>query len=135
MQPQFKIKTTKGVQTIFDIIRKKYVVLTPEEWVRQHIIHHMVFEKKYPTSLIAVERGIAIAGVMKRFDILIYKQASPWMIVECKSENIEINHQSLQQILAYNASLKASYLSITNGKTLHCYDIMKQCWLSTLPDF
>lgn len=135
MNAQLRIITSNGKERVYDPIRKKFVALTPEEWVRQHIIHHMVFEKKYPTSLIAVERGIAIAGVMKRFDILIYKQATPWMIVECKSENIEINHQSLQQILAYNASLKASYLSITNGKTLHCYDIAKQSWLSTLPDF
>lgn len=135
MNDKFKIKTTDGKQTIYDIIRKKYVPLTPEEWVRQHFLQYIIEVKKYPVSLIAVEKNIKIGPVTKRFDILIHKNAEPWMLVECKSETIQLNEPVLSQILAYNSTLKVKYLTITNGTTFHCFDIMKHAWSDELPGF
>lgn len=135
MTDKFKIKTIEGRETIFDIIRKKYVSLTPEEWVRQHFLQYVIHEKKYPPSLISVEKRIKIGGVSKRFDILIYKNAIPWMLVECKSESLDINDNSLGQILAYNSALKVKYLTFTNGKNIHCFDIANHIWSNELPSF
>ena len=135
MHIEFKIKSVEGKEYIFDLIRKKYLALTPEEWVRQQFLAYLIFEKKYPQSLIAVERVLKLGSLSKRFDILIYKNAVPWMIVECKRENISMNDDTLRQILAYNSSLKVQYLTITNGSTFHCFDIAQHLWSNQLPEF
>ena len=135
MNNPFRISTSKGRQVIFDPIRKNYVLLTPEEWVRQHFLFHIIHEKKYPLSLISVEKKIIVGGVPKRFDVLVFRNASPWMIVECKSEQIEINENTLRQILAYHSKLQANYLTITNGRSIHCFDIQKHSWSEDLPFF
>ena len=135
MDEKFQIKLIDGKECIYDIKRKKYVSLTPEEWVRQYFLHHIIYQKKYPSSMIAVEKQLSIGSLVKRFDILIYKQANPWMLVECKSEQIEINSQTLSQILAYNTSLKVKYLTITNGSTVFCFDTENRCWREELPNY
>lgn len=113
---EFKIKSSENTQYIFDIIRKKYVVLTPEEWVRQHVIHYLIIIKGYPKSLIAVEKQLTINKLKKRFDILVFnKKGVPELIVECKSPSIKISQNAFDQIARYNLKLKADYLMVSNG--------------------
>ena len=113
---QFEIKSNENKQLIFDKIRKKYVVLTPEEWVRQNFVSYLITEKKYPISLIAVEKQVTVNKLKKRFDILIFdKKGNHNIIVECKSPKIKITQESFDQIARYNLTLKADYLIVTNG--------------------
>lgn len=115
-QVNFKIKSNQNKQFIFDIIRKKYVVLTPEEWVRQHIIHFLITEKKYPKSLIAIEKQLTINKLKKRFDILAFNNKGlPQLIIECKAPSIKISQETFNQIARYNLKLNANYLMVTNG--------------------
>ena len=101
---------------IFDVIRKKFMVLQPEEWVRQHCIHFLIEEKKYPISLINVEKELKVNGLRKRYDIVIYNSdGSIHIIVECKSHKIKIDQSTFDQIARYNLTLNASYLMVTNG--------------------
>ena len=113
---KFKIKSNENKYSIFDIVRKKYVFLTPEEWVRQHFIHFLIEEKKYPISLIAVEKKVTINNLTKRTDILIFNaEGSPNIIVECKAPSIKLNQETFDQIARYNLKLNANYLIVTNG--------------------
>lgn len=113
---KFKIKSSENKYFIFDIIRKKYVVLTPEEWVRQHFIFYLIEEKKYPISLIAVEKKLTINKLTKRTDILVFsKDGLPNIIVECKAPTIKITQDTFDQIARYNLKLEANYLITTNG--------------------
>lgn len=111
----FRIKEENGREWIFDEVRRQWVRLTPEEWVRQNILQYLLQVKKYPASLIAVEKEIQLGELRKRFDILIYRNAQPWMIVECKEMNVPLGESTLRQILNYNIALRASYIVITNG--------------------
>ena len=118
---QFEIKSSENKQLIFDKIRKKYVVLTPEEWVRQNFVEYLLVDKKYPLSLIAVEKQVTVNKLKKRFDILIFdKKGNHNIIVECKSPKIKITQDSFDQIARYNLTLNAEYLIVTNGIT-HYY--------------
>jgi hypothetical protein len=113
---KFKIKSTKNKYAIFDIVRKKYVSLTPEEWVRQHLIHYLIEEKNYPISLIAIEKKITLNNLTKRTDILVFNaQGLPHIIVECKAPSIKISQHAFDQIARYNLKLNANYLIISNG--------------------
>ena len=115
-QAELKIKSNENKQFIFDIIRKKYVVLTPEEWVRQHIIHFLINVKKYPASIIAVEKQLTINTLKKRFDLLIFnKKGLPEIIIECKSPTTAITQTTFDQIARYNMALNANILMVTNG--------------------
>ena len=134
MSNSFDIKKIEGKDFIYDTIRKKYVSFTPEEWVRQSFIKYLIEQKNYPASLFSVEKIIKIGEVNKRFDILIYKNMSPWMLVECKREDVNIDEKSLVQILAYQSKLSVKYLTITNGKTTFCFDIEQGTWID-LPNF
>lgn len=100
---------------IFDPFRKKWVALTPEEWVRQNILQYISQVCQYPASLIAVEKSIQLGELTKRFDILIYKDDKPWMIIECKEANIEINDKTIAQLYQYQQVLEAQYLIASNG--------------------
>lgn len=105
---------------IFDAVRKRWVVLTPEEWVRQNFLQYIIHVKKYPSSLIAVEKEISLGELKKRFDIVVYgKDSKPWMIIECKEMNVALDKTVLDQVLRYNMVLQVPYLVITNGS--HCY--------------
>ena len=113
---QIKIEQRKGVNEIFDIIRKKWLILSPEEWVRQNILDYLLISKNYPASLIAVEKEIKLGELKKRCDIVVYnRQAKPWMIVECKEMNVPLSEKIMEQILRYHITLPAKYLLITNG--------------------
>lgn len=117
---QFRVKNSENKTAIFDIIRKKFVILTPEEWVRQHVLHFLVKEKKYPKSLINVEKQLIINGTKKRYDIVTFKtDGSIFLIVECKAPKISIKQETFDQIARYNLELKSDFLMVTNG--LHHY--------------
>lgn len=112
----FKLKSIKNKYFIYDIVRKKEVVLTPEEWVRQHIVHYLIEEKKYPISLIALEKKLTLNGLTKRTDILVFnRQGTPEILIECKATNIKISQDTFDQIAQYNMNLNATYLMVSNG--------------------
>lgn len=113
---KFRIKSNENKLFIFDILRKKYVSLTSEEWVRQHYIHYLIEEKNYPISLIAVEKKLIINQLTKRTDILVFNSSGePYIIVECKAPNVKINQDTFNQIARYNLKLNAKFLILTNG--------------------
>ena len=113
---QFKIKSSENKQLIFDPIRKKYVVLTPEEWVRQNFVQYLIKEKDYPISMIAVEKQLTLNSLKKRFDILIFNSdGSSKIIIECKAPSVKITQDTFDQIARYNLKLNADYLIVTNG--------------------
>lgn len=134
----FKIKETEGRQYIFDTIRKKYIVLTPEEWVRQHIIRYLVEVLKYPQSLISIEKKITFNNLTKRYDVVVFDRAmKPWMLVECKAPHIELNEATLHQLFTYQKVLQTPYGLITNGPQTYCcnLDLEQFQWLEALPQF
>jgi hypothetical protein len=115
-EPEFRIKKEKGTDLIFDQLRKKWVALTPEEWVRQNFVQYLIREKKYPASLIAIEKEILLGDLRKRFDVLVYtSNHRPWMIIECKSAGVKLSKEVFEQVLRYNISVPSVYLVITNG--------------------
>lgn len=116
--PPFDVRLKKnGVQTyIFDFIRKKWLVLTPEEWVRQHVLHYLIHVIKLPASKIAIEKEIQLNDLKKRFDIVVYDDVlKPLLIVECKAPYIQLDTSTIEQAKRYNLVLKANLLMITNG--------------------
>lgn len=120
----FKLKKAEGKVWIFDGIRKKYIVLTPEEWVRQHFIHYLVIGKQYPRSLIRVEGGLIYNELQKRTDIVVFnRQGQPWMIIECKSPELQVSPSTLMQAAVYNSTLKAQHIAVTNGLVHVCAHI------------
>jgi hypothetical protein len=111
-----RVKNGNGETMIFDIIRKKWLILTPEEWVRQHVLNYLVNEKKYPASTIAIEKEIVLNDVKKRFDIVVYNnKMEPSLMVECKAPYIELDASVLEQVKRYNLVMKAPLLMVTNG--------------------
>lgn len=133
----FRIKEENGKEWIFDELRKQWVRLTPEEWVRQNMLQYLVLVKKYPASLIAIEKEIALGDLKKRFDILIYKESKPWMIIECKEMNVVLNDSVLRQALNYNISIQADFIVITNGTDNYGFALQngKAESLPKFPDF
>lgn len=120
----FKIKTSENKTVIFDIVRKKYLILTPEEWVRQHVIHYLHFEKKYPLSLMSIEKQLKVNSLTRRTDVVVYNtMGNPFIIVECKAPSVSISQDTFDQIARYNLSLNANYLYVTNGLN-HYYSMM-----------
>lgn len=121
--PQYpiKIKEEGGQQYIFDSIRKKYLVLLPEEWVRQNFIQYLIQDKDFAASLIAIEKGLKLNELQKRADIVIYdRQAQPIVLVECKAPKVKINQEVFEQIARYNMVFKVPYLVVTNGMEHYC---------------
>ncbi|MGB5460239.1 MAG: type I restriction enzyme HsdR N-terminal domain-containing protein, partial [Eudoraea sp.] len=112
----FRFKSSENKQQIFDIIRKKFVSLQPEEWVRQHVIHYLSVDKKYPTSLINVEKTLSLNGLRKRYDVVVFNSdGSIHILVECKSPNVTVSQVVFDQIARYNMKMQAEYLMVTNG--------------------
>ncbi len=135
---KFKIIKKDAKHYIFDAIRKKNIFLTPEEWVRQHFVQYLITEKKYPKSLIALEKEIKVNGLKKRFDILVFNNKGEHeIIVECKAPTIKINQTTFDQIARYNLQLKAKYLIVTNGlKHYYCkidFENKKYLFLEDVP--
>jgi hypothetical protein len=117
----FKLKQDKDKTYVFDAIRKKYVLLTPEEWVRQHIIQFVIQEKKYPASLVAVEIGLKYNQLQKRADVLVYNNSGkPLLLIECKAPEVKITQEVFHQIALYNMTYKVAYLLVTNGLEHYC---------------
>jgi len=114
--PSFKIKMENEKDYIFDTIRKMWLLLTEEEWVRQNFLQYMTEVMHYPTQLIAVEKEILLGELKKRFDILVYNSSHrPWMLVECKATHVPLNEEVIQQVLRYNISVPVNFMIITNG--------------------
>lgn len=134
----FKTKQQGNQQFIFDEFRKKWVLLTPEEWVRQHFLYYLVQVKAYPAALIAVEKEIRLGELKKRCDIVVYKAQKPWMIIECKEQETALNEQVIAQILRYNITLAVAYLVITNGNYSRAFYIANSAAfteIDSLPDW
>lgn len=136
----FRLKNSEKKRQIFDPIRKKFIALTPEEWVRQHVIKFLTINLKYPKSLINVEREIQVLGTRKRYDIIIFNpDGSIYLIVECKAPSIDITQNTFDQIARYNLALNATYLMVTNGHN-HYYcqmDFISEnyIFLKSLPQY
>ena len=112
----FRFKNSENNSLIFDVIRKKFVVLTSEEWVRQHAVHFLISEKHFPTSLINIEKQIILNDTKKRYDIVVFNSdGSIYLIVECKAPSIAITQDTFDQIARYNLVTNAAYLMVTNG--------------------
>lgn len=136
----FRIKSKENKLYIFDSIRKKDLVLTEEEWVRQNFVSFLHKEKKYPLSLIALEKKCMVNNMTKRTDVVVYdKTGKPNIIVECKAPNIEINQDTFDQIARYNMSLNADYLIVTNGlQHYYCqmdHTLKKYMFLKEIPNY
>ncbi|HAF76017.1 MAG TPA: restriction endonuclease subunit R [Maribacter sp.] len=136
----FRVKNSENRPLIFDEIRKKFIVLTPEEWVRQHVVKFLIQEKNYPISHINVEKQITLNGLKKRYDIVVFKQDGKLdILVECKAPEITISQNTFDQIAQYNFKLNANYLMVTNGLA-HYYCQMdfvaeKYQFMQEIPDF
>jgi len=117
----FRLRTTGQSKEIFDSIRRKFVALTPEEWVRQHFLAFMVEHLKYPASLINLERGLIFNERKKRTDIVVHnRNGIPWMIVECKAPFVILNQETFYQAATYHLKLNVQYLVVTNGMKHYC---------------
>lgn len=137
---EYKIQEIEGKTCIFDIIRKKYVVLTPEEWVRQHYINFLITHQNYPKSLIKNESGLKYNQLKKRTDIVVYdREGKVFMIIECKSANEKLTQRVFEQLAIYNQTLQARYIAITNGlQNFICemnYDTRKYEFLKDVPSY
>lgn len=135
-----RIKSEEGNQFVFDIIRKKYLVLTPEEWVRQHFVHLMINHLGYPKSLIAVENGLKYFKNQKRSDIVLKnREGGNFLLVECKAPDIKLGRNTLTQISQYNKQLQAPYIAMTNGMQHFIWrynsDLEKYAQLKEFPKF
>jgi hypothetical protein len=136
----FRFKNSENKVAIFDEIRKKFIILTPEEWVRQHVTQYLLQEKKYPKSYINVEKLIKINDLTKRYDLVVFQpDGALFLLVECKAPEVKITQQTFDQIARYNLTLKAKYLMVTNGLNHYfCemdFENEKYVFLEQLPDF
>ncbi|MFC2101194.1 type I restriction enzyme HsdR N-terminal domain-containing protein, partial [Bacteroidota bacterium] len=127
-------------QEVFDIVRKKYVSLTSEEWVRQHIINYLIENKHVPASLLSVEKKLMYNRMTRRTDVVVYdRNANPKMIVECKAPQISIDQDVFDQIVRYNMILKVNYLMVTNGLQHFCckmqYEKMNYQFIESIPEY
>ena len=137
---EFKIKREADRLQIFDRIRKKWLILQPEEWVRQHVIWYLIEEKKYPSSLIAIEKSLKVNELSKRFDVVLFNNnGEPIMLIECKAPEIKIDEKTLHQALRYNSVIGAPYLLLTNGIDIYCGHInftkATFSYLKDVPDY
>lgn len=136
----FRFKNSENKAAIFDEIRKKFIILTPEEWVRQHVVQFFLQEKKYPKSYINVEKVLKINNLNKRYDLVVFNpDGSIFALVECKAPEIKISQNTFDQIARYNMTLKAQYLMVTNGHNHYfCQmDYQQECYhfMQELPSF
>jgi len=136
----FRFKNSENKIAIFDIIRKKFILLTQEEWVRQHVVWFLIEEKKYPKLLVNVEKVITLNGLTKRYDIVVYnKNGGIEILVECKAPSVKIDQTTFDQIARYNMVLNANYLMVTNGlEQYYCqmdYINKKYSFLKEIPNY
>ena len=136
----FRFKNNENKVSIFDEIRKKFIILTPEEWVRQHVVRFLLEEKKYPKSLINVEKVLKINGLRKRYDVVVFNSdGSIFILIECKAPEIKITQATFDQIARYNMTMNAQFLMVTNGLNHYfCqmdYENEKYTFLENLPNY
>ena len=136
----FRFKNSENKVSIFDEIRKKFILLTPEEWVRQHVIHFLLLDKNYPKSYINVEKLIKINDLSKRYDGVVFQpNGEIFLLIECKAPEVPISQQTFDQIARYNLVLKAKYLMVTNGLNHYfCqmdFENEKYVFLKELPEY
>jgi hypothetical protein len=137
-EPVFQVKRTESGELIFDPLRRKWLRLTPEEWVRQNFVQYLVQVKQYPAALIAMEKIIRLGELKKRFDILVYDQHHhPWMMVECKAPSVKLDETVLHQLLRYHISVPTGFLVISNGNTSYGWQKKDRnlLLLNELPDW
>ena len=137
---EVKITSNNGKYAIFDVLRRRYVALTPEEWVRQHFVHYLIHHKGYPQSLMANEVQVALNGTKKRCDTVLYQRdLSARMIIEYKAPDVEITQAVFDQITRYNIVLKVEYLIVSNGINHYCcridYSTLKYTFLPDIPAY
>lgn len=112
----FRFKNSENKVSIFDAIRKKFIILTPEEWVRQHVVQFLMIEKNYPKSLLNIEKVLQVNGLRKRYDIVVYNSdGTIHILIECKAPEVTISQSTFDQIAQYNMTLQSNYLMVTNG--------------------
>lgn len=117
----YKLKQQNGKTYIFDCIRKKYLVLTPEEWVRQNFIHFLINKKNIPRSLIVIEKGLKFNEMQKRADVLVFDgNKTPLVLIECKAASVKVTQETFYQIARYNMVFKVPFLIVTNGLNHYC---------------
>ena len=136
----FRFKNSENKVSIFDEIRKKFILLTPEEWVRQHVVQFLLQDKKYPKSYINVEKLIKINDLSKRYDVVVFQpNGEIFLLIECKAPEVPISQQTFDQIARYNLVLKAKYLMVTNGLNHYfCqmdFENEKYVFLKELPEY
>lgn len=136
----FRFKNSENKVSIFDEIRKKFILLTPEEWVRQHVVQFLLQDKKYPKSYINVEKLIKINNLSKRYDGVVFQpNGDIFLLIECKAPEVPISQQTFDQIARYNLVLKAKYLMVTNGLNHYfCqmdFENEKYVFLKELPEY
>ena len=137
---EFKLRAINTRQEIFDPVRHKFVTLTPEEWVRQHLIAYLTLIKGYPISMIGVEKQLLLNKLPKRFDLVIFgRNANPFLLVECKAPGVEITEKTFDQAARYNMLLQAEYFLITNGLEHYTcridYGNKQYVFIEDIPDF
>lgn len=137
---KFRFKSSENKVAVFDELRKKFLLLTPEEWVRQHVVQFLLQEKKFPKSLLNVEKQLKLNGLTKRYDVVSYKpDGSIHLVVECKAASVPITQETFDQIARYNLTLRAEYLMVTNGLYHYfCqldYEAEKYHFLKDLPEW
>ncbi|MEM8484844.1 MAG: type I restriction enzyme HsdR N-terminal domain-containing protein [Bacteroidota bacterium] len=137
---QFEIQEAEGRQVIFDNLRKKWLQLLPEEWVRQHVVQYLVQEKQVPAGLIGVEKGFQFQGMQRRADLIVHdRQGAPVLMVECKAPAVKITQDVFDQVARYNMVIHAEYLFVTNGLQHYCCkieaDTRQYSFLKELPVF
>lgn len=136
----FKLKSDGKKYLILDELRKKYLVLTPEEWVRQHIVQYLINFKNYPKGLISLEKGLRLNDLMKRTDVVVYDhQGNPLLLIECKAPEIKITQDVFDQAARYNSVYKLKYMIVSNGLEHFCAEIDHQTsnynFLNDIPSF
>ena len=136
---QLKLQQADGKTTVFDPVRKKWIILTPEEHVRQYMLQYLIGTMQYPASLVAVEKTIQVGEMSKRFDIVIYSlEHKPWMLVECKEPAVAISEKTLHQLLNYQRTMQCNYWLLTNGHQIFCADACDATnikWMDSLPAY
>ena len=141
--PDYELKmrrTANGKTEVFDLFRKKFILITPEEWVRQNFLHYLLNEKGYPASLIAVEKGLKVNRLQKRFDAVVYNNKRiPIVLIEFKSTDVKLSQKVFDQIAMYNLQMQVKYLIISNGLTHYCckmdYESSSYQFLAEVPAY
>jgi hypothetical protein len=136
----FRIKTTEGKTLIFDSLRKKFVRLTPEEWVRQNFVQFLIIEKNYSVSLIVIEASVKVNNNPQRADLVVFdRSGNPALVAEFKAPEVKISQQTFDQIVRYNMQLKVPFLIVSNGLEHYCcrinYDDNLYAFLAEIPEF